>query len=710
MGLSFIKDFMNPQLFTQPMSDYDLDQLSAKDGLLNTIPYLNLDLPDRYIIKTLHMTIEDSVRYYDNINEYNLKNKRLKSAQMLEGKHLQENKLYRHQTPYVDNEIFVGVDAIVAYVTAQAARAEVAPATKTIESRTLAKDLEAYMEYHSDKHNLAKKQEGAVYNLMGKYIGLIKLRWDPLYGENGDIIPEVIDPNHVIIDKNAKLGANPRFICHVLKDTVDGLISRFPDKEKEIMRLFTIKRKGPLNMNAEVAYREVWFTYMEDNKPQEGVAWYVRDLVLDKCKNINWLYEGEGNNFLDHPMKPFIGINIDNDGSNWIDKTSAVEQATPSQEVLNKIGLQVIDNLATANGTKVVSQQAMTQDAVQNWTGDPNQTLMPKLQPGQGIDDVIKFFPPQIISPTALDQIQDLRATIHNILGTPSQFRGDDNDLAKTASTNMMVKNQASGRQDKIIRAIDMAMTNYYNLLAQMMTVWYTDKHYATINSGDGDFDFIEMHKNKIEKGMSVKVQAGTTLPFDKARQEAVAQNAAELGFLSPYDYYDLMHIDDKQKRYDNLMKWKTNPQGLAMDLAADQADRQAIVDFTELMAGDKVKDREDPTPEYIEQMRKLMISDEFLKAKTAIRNAVVKFVEKAAMSLQLRTQLDQMSAPPPPPAPAMPPPGIGQPPAPGGAPMPPQAPPAGSPIQGIMQSPTAPNLNPSVPQPPTGLSSLPPM
>jgi hypothetical protein len=709
---------VDPQLISTPQSDYNLETLATKDGTLEVLPLLDLNLSDDYIIKNLHNTIQNSYDYWNDTSNFNLKNKRLKNLQMLEGKHLQEHKLYRHQTPYIDNELYVGVDAIIAYVTAQTPKAEVYPYDKSDEARILASNLEAYEYAHSENFKLPVKLGGAVYNMFCKYVGVIKLRWDPLFGENGEIVPEVVDPEHLILDKNTKLGENPRFVCHVLKDTVEGLISKFPEKEEAILNSLRIQRKGARNMTAEVAYREVWFSYFDSkNEPQEAVCWYMNHLVLDKKKNINWLYEGEGENFLDRPPKPFVFFNIPTDGSHLVDKTNAVEQAIPQQDILNKLGRQINDNLATANGFKVFDSKAMTKDDVQNATGDPNQSYVIKVAPGKGVKDMIGQFDPQLVSEQLITYEQEVRQTIHGILGTPSQFRGDDQDLAKTASTNMEVKNQASGRQDKIVRAIDYGADDYFKLLTQMITVWYTKKHLITVNGGDGNFDFIEMHQNKVKKGMTVRVQSGTTLPFDKARQEAVAQNAAELGVLSPYDYYRMMHMENPQKLYDNFIKFKTNPAQLAMDVLNNDSDSDAIVDFTELMGGNKVEQRQDTTPEYIEQFRKMMISDEFLKAKKSVQNKVLAFVQKAQESLDLRTELEQMSTMQPATgAPGQPPagppgstPGPGQPGAlaPAGQAL--QKPedamlqPQGSPIQAIMngQPPQGqgPALNPQQPQ-----------
>lgn len=722
---------MNPQLFTQPQSDYNLDDLANKDGELYQLPTISLELKDEYIIKNLHNIIEDSKDYYNDINHFNLKNKRLKNAQMLQGQHLAENKLYRHQTPFIDNEIFVGIDSILAYVCAQTPRAEVYPASDKKDSIVLAQNLEKYMLAHSEKFELPRKMEGAVYNLIGKYVGLIKLRWDPLSGEHGEIVPEVVDPNHVIIDKNAKLGENPRFICHVLRDSVEGLVSKFPDKEEAILQHFTIKRKGSRNMSAEVAYREVWFTYYDDNKPKEAVAWYVDNIVLDKSPDPNWLHDGEGANFLDTPMKPFIPFNLTNDGSHWLDRSNALDQAIPQQDILNKLGRQVLDNLATANGFKVIDSHAMTKDDAQNFTGDPNQLLLVKTKPGQNVSDVVAQLTPQIVSSELIAQLATTKQTIHGILGTPTQFTGSDEGQTETASEALMIKNQASGRQDKIVRAVDYAMDRYFKFLAQMITVWYTEKHYATINGGDGKFDFIEMHKDKIEKGMSVRVQSGTTLPFDKTRQESVGLNLAKMGLLSPYDVYKLLHMEQPQKLYDNFMKWKSDPTALSMDISGDDADTDAVVDWTELMAGRTPAMRDDPTQHYVEQMRKLLITDEFRKAKPKIQSTVIKFINEAVDSLELHNELEEASGQKPEPvplpqavldtgvqqvqpvmpmgspmgAPMMPPMGapMG---APQGMPQPapamPQMPPA-SPMQSIMQQGPVPGVPPTVGMTPPG-------
>lgn len=721
---------MSSDLFSQPSNEYELNELSQKDGVIDRIPLLSLDVPDRYIIENLNNTIQKSQDFWSDAAGFNLKNKRLKNAQMLDGRHLAETKLYRHQTPFIDNELYVGADSIISYIAARAPQPEAYPGGDKPESKTLSKHLESYLFAHSKKFYLDEMLEDVAWDSLEKYVGFIKLEWDPNYGENGEIVPRVVDPNHCIVDHLAKKGQEPRFFCEVKTNTVEGLIAEFPDKKKEILELLGIQRQGTQNMTAEVAYREVWFTHYDDDyEPCEAVTWYIQNLVLDKKKNPNWRYTGK--NFAEMPTKPYIPIQLGK-GDKWIDRINSLEQAIPQQDILNKLGRQVIDNLATANGTKAIDNKAMDKGDAENWTGDPNQSLLLDVPVGKSINDIIAQLSPQIVSPQLIAEVKNCIERIHGILGTPSQFRGDDTDQVRTASESLMIKNQSSGRQDRLVRALDRSMDRYYQLMSQMIVVWYTKKHLITSDGGDGNFDFIEMHRDKVEERAMVRVRTGTSLAFDKSRQEATAQNAAEIGFLAPYDYYVMMHMDNPQKLYDNWAKWKTDPMSLAMDVNGELTDEQAMMDFTALMGGDKIEQRTDVDEKYIEQMRKLMISDVYLKAKRSVQNAVIRFVGKAADSLALRTELEQLSGPPPEqpqmpqqiqatglPMPPMPQPGMmpqGQPPMgmppqmpmapPQGAPMPmgPQPgpmpiPPAGSPIQSIMQTPTgAPTLNPTQP------------
>lgn len=623
-------------------SDGVVDDIDAQDGAVDALDALDITLEDREIIGALHGRIEDSRSYWNAAKGYDLENVRNENVNLHLGKQVDKNALYAHQVPYVDNEIFVGVESILAYTTSNTPQPEVYPAQDNEESKILAQDLEKVMLAHADKFDLPRKMEGAVRNLLLKRVGFLKLRFDPFYGKNGELIPEVIDPDNIIVDKNAAMGENPAFICHVLKCSVDELVARFPKKKDEIFQEIGIVRGTPKQMGTTVIYREVWCTYWKDGGPKEGVVWYFGKLVLDKSLTPNWDYDNEDNNFLDVPLKPFVPFNYINDGSHWIDQTSPVEQAAHQQHILNKRGRQIVENADKANPTKVFASNAMSREDAEDLTGDPDQSIIVN---AADVNKAFTIVNGQQLPNFVMEDKLDARTSVHNILGTPPQFTGAGQGKGDTLGQDLMAKNQAQARQDAIVRAIDSAMNWYFKLWVQMAKVHYTENHYFTINGGDGQFDYIAMSDDKIEPGTSVRVKSGTSLLFDKQRHQAVALQLAKLNRISTYDLYKDLQMDNPQKRYDNWMKSTTDPASLSSDIKGDEADRTAYIDFIEILAGIEVKPRDDIEPEHLLAHQKQLITDKFMNADPKKQQALIQHIRGESDSLARKTELMQEMA-----------------------------------------------------------------
>lgn len=640
---------LNPKPFNDQKVDYIVDQ----DGKIDDLPLLSVDIPDKDLLQSLRNKIRDSQDYWNQADGYNLEYSRNANVRLHLGRHIDKSRLYTYQVPYVDNEIFVGTEAVVAYVTSSAPSAETFPANESQASKILAEDLAQAAEAHGEKYDIAQKIESAVRNMYLKRIGLIKLVFDPDCGEHGDIVPVVVDPENVVIDKNVRLGENPNFIAETMKASVEELCVKFPDKKEEIYRCLGIKRGTPKQLGTIVAYREVWFTYYEgegeDAKKCEGVCWYFKDVLLDKTKNPNWLYKEEGvnvTNFLEAPQKPYIPFNYINDGSHWVDQTTPVEQAAPLQDILNKRGRQIVENADTANSTLVFRSGAITADAAQNLTGDPNQKVILDTK-NDPVQSAFAEIPPHLLPNYVIDDKIDLRNTIHNILGTPAQFRGDTSNQVKTLGESNMIKGQASGRQDSLVRAVDRAMDKYFKLLIQMMKVHYTEKHYFSINGEDGEYDFIEISRQSIEDRANIKVQSGSMLPFDKQKHEMVALNLAKMGLIDPYNLYKDLGLKNADNRFDALLKWQMDASTLRDTIIDEMADRTAYIDFVQIMNGndwDSVKPRQDADSKHILAHRKQMISDRFLQSDPERQQALIDHVQQEVNMFSMRTSLDQAS------------------------------------------------------------------
>lgn len=639
---------MDYELIAPAFEDTAVDKISHQDGVIDILPKLSMSIPDEEMIKGLNNRIEDSVNYWDDIQGYNLKYARAQSERMLLGKQIDISKLYRYQIPYIDNEIHVSIDTIISYITAQTPRPEVYPAQSTEQSKIIARDLEKAMQAYADKQNIGEVFEQALQALLVKRLGAIKLWYDP---DLEEICTRTINPDWLIIDKNALQGDNPAFICEIHKDTLEDLILQFPKKKEQIFNMAGVKRGTQRQLTQEVVWREVHATVYDGGKQQEVVFCFCKNVMLAKYKDPNWLYDQDGGrlqNFLDAPIKPYIPLNYLNDGTHWVDQTTPIEQAYSMQDVLNKRGRQIMENADTANGFLAVSSEAINMDEAENLVGDPNQKIVLDTK-GRPIGEFIQQVPPHMLPNFVVADKGDLRATLHSLMGTPAELSGtnQDPDKDQTLGEAIMIKNQASGRQDRLARSVERAATQYYNFLAQMMRVHYTKKHWFVYNGGDGDFDHIVLTRHMIDKGMQINVRSGTTLPFDKARQESIAMNLAKMGLISPIDLYKDLHMDNPQQRYDNWYKFKSDPQGLARDLDNKQQDGQAYIEFVEIMNNAKdVKPFDEATQEHILTHRKQMITDEFLNAPRKQQNALLELVQKELQSLVLRQQLDELSQP----------------------------------------------------------------
>jgi hypothetical protein len=695
---------------TSPVYDNtNVDNISQQSGVIDKLPSLSLDIPDSEIIRNLDYRINESRDYWDDAKGFDLKNARNENTRYYLGK-IDEKGLYKHQKPYKENQIFLGEESITSYVTAQIAGPVVIPASKMDRSKLFASDLEKAIKAHGeDIVDLERIVELVVHNIRLKRLGVIKLWYDPNYGSKGEILACSRNPENIILDKNATLGSNPAFVCDVLKMSAEEMLARFPKKQDEIMKKLGIKRKTPKQMSQEIAVREVWVTHYKNNEPQEGVVWYFEDLVLEKDRNPNYLYASENKNLLKLPKKPFIFGNLVNLGDHLIDDTTPVEQAIEQQKVLNRRGRQIMENADKANGLLVISTDSgLTKDDAQNITGDPNQKLVIKTA-GQAVNQLVMQLEAKALPDYVINDKLDARMQVGNLLGAPTDFTGsqaDDGD--PTLGEVMVKKNQSSGIQDKMVRAITRMLGDYYEYLVQMMIVWYDEDHSFVHDAGNGDFDYITLTRSLIEEG--IRVKSGKPASPDRSRIEAITMKLLEQKAISLLDAYKQLQLDNPQQLYDNWAKQNADPMSLARDVDTVIDESEAYIVYQDIMDGKKVQPKQNPTKEYILSLRKLMINDEFLEAKKSRQQAFDKYVNECLDSLEVRLELDQAGQEDPtgqnlrpevplqplqPPMPQMGAPGMtppspmppgGQPPMPQGPPVPGQ-PPMGMP--GMQQPPT---------------------
>lgn len=617
----------------------------TQTGEVDELPVLALDVKDKDLIDNFRRWEEDAKTYWNNPVGYNLENKRKKNINYYNGRQLDESKLYSYQIPYTQNELFIATETITAYTTSSDPTAEVCPEDDSPQSKVMAESLEWGLNVHSEKFRLAEKVEKAERNMYLKYLGVIKLYYD----ENvDDIVPKVVDPCDIVVDKSCKLGDNPLFICETCKATFQQLCNLFPDKKEELMANVGRTRASAKLMSTIYAYKEVWFTQIDDDGETECVAWYMDKLLLGKSKNPNYLYDGDGvqlTNFLPKAKKPYVFFNYMNNGNHLIDDTSPFEQAIPMQDALNKRGRQILENADTANSILVLKSRAISSEEAENITRDPNQILLLQTDGDEPIQSAFGEISPHLLPNYVVNDKQDLKNSIHEMMGTPSQFRGaEDRGGAGTLGEARMMQSQAGGRQDAIVRALKRGLDDYYKLLTQMMKVWYKNPKHFACKDNDGKFVFVELSRERIPDVAWVRVEDGSMMKQDKMAIKETSLQLAQLGLIDPYNLFKDLGMKNADSRYDTLVKFKMSPDSLTADIRAEMQNRQAYIDFACIMNGEDVKGHDDVDAEHILAHRAQITTDRFLYAEPERQKAMVAHIQEEVYLLSQRVKLQEAS------------------------------------------------------------------
>lgn len=596
---------MPDNTYTSYSTDPTVDELDGQEGVAQPQETFALDLPDEDITVVLNERINDSRDFFNDRSSFNLKERRERNNRFVTGDHWHDVR-DGAGLPYVQNEIFLAEQVISSYVTSQLPEVEVGPAADTPESRRLAQNIAAMIRRHSEEHDLQGILCNVVLSLLNNYGANIELEWDPNYGEFGDIVPRFSDPSNMVVDKRAKQGSNPGFINYTLQNTAEELIAKFPKVADKI------KDKVQDKLQSVITWRKVYVTTYVKGKPIEGIVCYFEDVVMMKNKLPHYIYDEEAEgitNYLTTKMKPVAPFNNINDGRHWIDRYGPIDQAIPLQLMIDRIGRQIQKGVAHSSPVLVFNKDALPKPAADQVRGEPWEKILVDAKDVRTAYGVIQA---NQVPAFVVSEIERLKASLHEIFGTPPQLRGESNN-DQTATQDLMARNQAQGRQDTMVRAIDRGLDYYFNYLLQMMRVYYTEDHYASVLGEDGRYDFVVMNRESIEDGVKVFVKAGSTLPMDKSRMEAVALQLAKMGKISLLSLYEFLDVPNPGKHVERVLKEQVDPTVVVEDIRNDNQDANAVEDYELIKVGLTAPPRDDPDKSHIQTHQRQLLSNDFL-------------------------------------------------------------------------------------------------
>lgn len=625
----------------------------------------DLTVQDSDLLSMIAKPMRDSEAYWSDT--FNLKKVREANMNLWLPNHWKDKDVYDYQEEnlYQDPKVFISVETICSVVNSRIAQPDVMPGQDNMMSRQIAQDLQKVIYAHSTKYRTTDLFRISTRNLLLKRIGYIKLRWDPTRGEHGDIVPDHVSPEDIVVDQDARWGDVPRFQAQKIRNkTGEELIAMFPEQRQAIYQLLGVERrnsKGDL-----VAYKsqlgkkkniwEVWFRYFDEptKKYGGGLAYVDENFqhVLGKMRNPNWNYEdenvkGECSNLLDFPAPPFIPANYLNDGSSYIDLTTMVEQSASLQRILDRRGFQIMENADMAGSGLIFNTQMIKKEDIARLTGSPDERIGVK---GDVNKAVMRIAPPPLPS-YVLEDKNDARSEIDNIFATHDITRGETSG-SKTLGQDQLQQGQDYTRMDDIARAVERQSAAYYRYLVQMMKVYYTEEHWMWAAGEDGQFDHVMMKSDMIEDGIDVSVETNSTLPPNKKAQLQFATDLAPAGLIDPLSLYEVGAggtLPSPKKMMERLIKWKSDPASFTSEMEDDDIDRKCFMDIQILLRGELPNKRDEITPEYLKFFNHYVTSSgDFMKQPDKIKSLFAQWgdIIKGIATKQMELMMSQMPSP----------------------------------------------------------------
>lgn len=403
--------------------------------------------------------------------------------------------------------------------------------------------------------------------------------------------------------------------------TVEELGIKFPKKKDKILAATGMAGPDKTKLGSSTKHWETWFEYYDEKGHLgQGVAWKFNDIVLDYGENPYYNYDDSKSNFFDRPRIPYVGFNFLQLGRWALDDTSLTEQSAQLQDILERRGRQIVDNADQAHSTKVFNTKMISSRAVQKYIGKPTQNIMVS----GDVNKAFKREAPPMLPSYVLQDKYDARSEIDNIFGTHAPLRGEKTE-SPTLGQEIISQKADLGRVTYLASEIERGAEEVYKHIAQVYKVYAKEEHIFRYVGDDGPTTFFEFQSDKIEDGVQIKIQTGSTLPDDKTADKMEALELAKLqGQIDPLTLAEKLHLPNPKEAAMRMVNWLLRPdQYIAENLQAGSGSegmQEAQRNIKRINAGENVPPKEDPSKEYLSVYGQYMESPQFQKLSPEVQ------------------------------------------------------------------------------------------
>lgn len=580
-------------------------------GVIPTLSPLDISIEDSRLLTYIN-NLETASKTHWESPEINLTARRKQMVKYLFGRQLIGRDLKKYDSEFLDNVIyeFEGMLKALAVSKMPDIIIEAGGVGNFPERKQTAELLTKFFEKYTNS-DITKQDLGMMFKHMpALLIAAKKYRWDATKNKKGDVVEDVIYPEHLLLDHTA-VTSNPDemiYIIHYVEKTAKEWVMLFPNKEAEIKE--QVKKANPkipgdttedVLLAQKIRVAEAWYDWLEkasdfDAKENprfdftSGVCWKLSDeVLLGKSKNPNWDYEGHDvamyngqpvptdvleqivmsgqqpagfeikkvfNNYFEFPRKPFIFMTFDQFLRSAIDETSRIEQIIPLQKSNDDVERQTDYMVKNHKGKHIWgSDSGITKKELKKMDmNNPDTDAVVKGNPR----DVHEYIQPEMPPAEMFIHIRDRRDRMFAKAGVHGATRGEV--TTQVATTNQIAREGDFTKNDDLVNdTILHVATESIRARLHMMKLRYTEAHWKEVAGiEEGKYLSLRLTNDSLDDGMEVIVKASTT---DKLRAERNAQSMAGLGYSEPYYYMKDLGIPNAEDRAEAIYLYANNPE-----------------------------------------------------------------------------------------------------------------------------------------------------
>jgi hypothetical protein len=412
------------------------------------------------------------------------------------------------------------------------------------------------------------------------YTACIKCIWDPsLSRGTGDFKFVLVKPSRLLLDPTATIphdgftADNMEFIGELLEEPVEVVYSKFPAKAAALKGMLeNASAIGNLPMPTKIKYEEWWLRYYKGGKTYEAVCWFYLTECLGQQKNPYYDWEGykvykpkvdkNGNykqtttleseqrfyNYFDIPRKPYIFFTYQNLGDSPYDDTTPLEQAIPTQRLINRTGRQITEISDNAVPKKVYGNTITKEDA-RRVTNDPDEAIW--LDTPE-VDKAMAWIEANPPSPVLIQLLDRADQRMDAIFNTHGPIKGEQGQASESGTAKQITREGDLTQSDDLVDiVVERVVYEQAAWAMQMAKLFYDEPHFLRTTGKDGQVLSAELTRKSFIEGIDVDVKANSV---DAVTNRTDAQNMASRKAIDPLSMFEDMEKSNPRERVKRLI------------------------------------------------------------------------------------------------------------------------------------------------------------